>query len=244
MNWDSVVNKVRPYIVAIDTPTGRGTGFLCLNSEAWWGIATAAHVIADAEQWQQPIRIRQDSTNKQAFLKEDSRVIFPQWNTDSAVILLQKSNLEFPETPITLLPRDRSLNVGVEVGWLGYPAVAPYELCFFAGIISARRENRNAYLIDGVAINGVSGGPVVYLDPANGTQIVGIITAYISNQATGATLPGLSVAQDVLHFHEVTQGIRSFDEAKSKHQDLQDGSPPIGSSSQDQKELGVSHPSC
>jgi len=28
MNWDQVVQKVTPYIVKIETPTGYGTGFL------------------------------------------------------------------------------------------------------------------------------------------------------------------------------------------------------------------------
>jgi hypothetical protein len=60
MNWDQVVQKVTPYIVKIETPTGYGTGFLSLYNEdkTWCGIATAAHVVGDADEWQKPIRIR------------------------------------------------------------------------------------------------------------------------------------------------------------------------------------------
>lgn len=42
MSWDTVVEKVRPYIVSIETPRGTGTGFLCLynNDHSMCGIAT------------------------------------------------------------------------------------------------------------------------------------------------------------------------------------------------------------
>jgi hypothetical protein len=29
MNWNSIVDKLTPYIVKIETPAGHGTGFLC-----------------------------------------------------------------------------------------------------------------------------------------------------------------------------------------------------------------------
>jgi hypothetical protein len=110
------------------------------------------------------------------------------------------------------------LPIGVEVGWLGFPAIVSNTLSFFSGNISARQENRSAYLIDGVAINGVSGGPVLYSTPTEGVQIVGIISAYMANRNRGDALPGLSFAQDVSHFHGVTGQIRSIDEARKKQQ--------------------------
>lgn len=90
----------------------------------------------------------------------------------------------------------------------------------FAGI-SATQDWRNAYLIDGVAINGVSGGPVIYSTQADGVQIVGSISAYSANRATGETLPGLSVAQDVSHFQEIASRVRSIDEANRQKKALQ-----------------------
>ena len=115
-------------------------------------------------------------------------------------------------------PIERALPIGVDVGWLGFPAIVSQTLSFFSGNISARQENRSAYLIDGVAINGVSGGPVLYSTPTEGVQIVGIISAYMANRNRGDALPGLSFAQDVSHFHGVTSQIRSFDEARRKQQ--------------------------
>ncbi len=98
----------------------------------------------------------------------------------------------------------------------------PYALCFFSGCISARREQRKAYLIDGVSINGVSGGPVLCSIEPKGVEIIGIISAYVANRATGATLPGLSIAQDVSYLHGVVQRIKSLDEAKNKKQQLKE----------------------
>lgn len=223
MNWDQVVNKVSPYIVKIETPSGHGTGFLFLYNEdkTWCGIATAAHVVDYAEKWQQPIRVIHHATQKSELLKPEQRAIFIDWNTDSAVILFLKGDFSFPDTPISLLPAESPIGLGVEVGWLGFPGIAADTLCFFAGNISARQEFRKAYLVDGVAINGVSGGPVLYSSGTEGVQIVGTVSAYHANRATGEALPGLLIAQDVSHFHDVANRVRSVDEANKRKQEFE-----------------------
>jgi hypothetical protein len=68
-------------------------------------------------------------------------------------------------------------------------------------------------MIDGVAIPGVSGGPVILSSVAEGCQFIGAVSAY---RAGGQALPGLLVAQDVSHFHTVISTLRSWDEAKAK----------------------------
>jgi hypothetical protein len=217
MNWNDIVNKVIPYVVRIETPSGHGTGYASVYNvdRKFVGIATAHHVVEHADQWHQPIRIHHQHSGKVAFLKEDDRFIFSDLATDSAIVLIESSKLQFPEPLIQLRPIEDRLPIGVEVGWLGYPGVTT-SLCFFAGNISAYQEGRHAYLIDGVAINGVSGGPVLYSHATDGVQIVGSITAYMANRATGETLPGLSVAQDVSHHHEITAQIKDMDDAIQK----------------------------
>ncbi|MDD2856510.1 MAG: serine protease [Desulfuromonadaceae bacterium] len=223
MNWDQVVQKVTPYIVKIETPTGYGTGFLSLYNEdkTWCGIATAAHVVRDADEWQKPIKIRHCESGKVSYLQSDQRVIYIDLVTDSAVILFFKGDLDLPEIPITLFPVGTPLGIGVEVGWLGFPNIQADTLCFFSGNVSARQEFRNAYLIDGVSIHGVSGGPVLYKHETEGVQIVGIVSAYHANRATGEALPGLLIAQDVSHFHDVLQHVRSVDEANKKKREFE-----------------------
>lgn len=222
MNWNQIVAKISPYIVKIETPTSSGTGFLCFYNESktLCGISTALYVIDYAEEWQQPIRIIHYDSKHSKLLKESDRFIYSNWKTDSAIIIFPKSDFPFPEEVIKLLPVENPITIGSEVGWLGFPGIDPYTLCFFSGNISARKENRKAYLIDGVAINGVSGGPVIYTSGTEGIQIVGIITAYQANVQRGDALPGLSIAQDVSYFHEVIQEIKTLDEAKKKKQEM------------------------
>ena len=223
VHWNAIVDKMTPYIVKIETPTGHGTGFLCLMNEdkTFCGIATARHVVSYADEWQQPIRLQHYHSSSTVFLKESERVIWLDADTDSAVILMQSGKLNFPETLIPLLPITIPLVIGAEVGWLGFPAVSPYSLCFFSGNISAREEWRHAYLIDGVAINGVSGGPVMYSTEAEGVQIVGSISAYVSNRATGEALPGLAIARDVSYLHDTISKIKSLDEASKQKKEQQ-----------------------
>jgi hypothetical protein len=228
MNWNAIVDKVAPYIVKIETPRGHGTGFLCFynHDKSFIGIATAHHVVKYADEWQQPIRLKHDPTNTTVFLKEGDRTIWADSNCDSAVILTPSSELKLPENTIPLLPTSVPLPIGTEIGWLGFPAMASDTLCFFSGTISARQEWRHAYLIDGVAINGVSGGPVMYSTETDGVQIIGIVSAYVSNRATGDALPGLAVARDVSHFHDTISFIKSLDEAREKKQEAA-GPPPV-----------------
>lgn len=220
MNWNAIVDKVTPYIVKIETPMGHGTGFLCLYNQdkTFFGIATARHVVGYADDWQQPIRLQHFPTSTTIFLKESDRTILSDEDSDSAVILAHPGDLQLPKDTIPLLPSSIALAIGTEVGWLGFPALASNTLCFFSGNISARQEWRHGYLIDGVAINGVSGGPVIYSTETEGVQIVGTISAYVSNRATGDTLPGLSIARDVSHFHDTISTIKSLDEAREQKQ--------------------------
>jgi hypothetical protein len=126
-----------------------------------------------------------------------------------------------PELPIALLPIGDPLSVGLDVGWLGYPAIEPFTLCFFSGSVSAHLASRKAYLIDGVAINGVSGGPVIHCVPSGQVQIIGCVSAYHANRVTGETLPGLLKAQDVSHFHGVAESVRSIEQANAQKREFE-----------------------
>ena len=218
MNWSDVVAKITPYIVKIETQNGSGTGFVCLynKDKTIVGIATAHHVISHAAEWDQPIRIRHSGGEVLTLPADSNRAVRINHLNDSAVIICFKQNLPFPDTLIPLLPKEKSLQIGSEVGWLGYPAIEPNQACFFCGNISAHRAWPAGYLVDGVAINGVSGGQVFFSHPTDGVNFVGAVSAYHANRTTGEALPGLLVAQDVSHFHEVVTDIKTVDEARSK----------------------------
>jgi hypothetical protein len=218
MSWSLLIDAVRPHVVKISTPDGFGTGFLQFYTydKKWCGIATAAHVVNHADHWQQPIRVYDPASGAPVLLSHVQRVIFIDRRTDSAVLLFLNGDLQLPEIPVTLFPMSKPHGLGVDVGWLGFPTVEPDTLCFFSGAIRARLENHSAYLIDGVAINGVSGGPVFHTSLSGAPQIIGCVSAYHPNSATGEALPGLLLAQDVSHFHGVADHVRSIDEANWK----------------------------
>lgn len=96
---------------------------------------------------------------------------------------------------------------------LRFRTIDPNTLCFFDGKISAWNESKAAYLIDGVAINSVSGGPVLRR-AGESVAIIGSISAY-RRVASGAT-PGLSVAQDVAHFQQIVTSFKNVAEAARK----------------------------
>ena len=226
MNWESAINEVSPHVVKIETPTGWGTGFLAFynHDKTWCGIATAAHVVSHADEWQQPIKIRNEVTAAPRFLKEDERVIYVDHLTDSAVILFLRGDLQLPEFPIALTPMDQpgTIGIGVDIGWLGFPVIEPNTMCFFAGTVSAQQINRKAYLIDGVAINGVSGGPVFHCPTPGSIKIIGCVSAYHANRATSEALPGLLRAQDVSHFRGTAERIGNIDEANAQKKQFEE----------------------
>ncbi len=112
MTWDPIVERVKPYIVKIETPAGSGTGFLCLynDDKTWCGIATAEHVVQYADDWQQPIKMIHHKSPDAMFLKEPERVVFRDWRTDSAIIFFPKPEAsQLPPGLIPLRPLDKPL---------------------------------------------------------------------------------------------------------------------------------------
>jgi len=198
--WHSTLEDIKKYVVYISTPNGTGTGFLIASSkeERIVGIATALHVISNAHEWGQPIKIRYDQSDATVLLKESDRSIHWDKKTDSALIRFSNGKIKLPIENPSLIERDKHMKEGVELGWCGYPAVYSSKLCFFSGRVSAWLDDHYAYLVDGVAINGVSGGPAFeeYGD------IVGFVTAYIPNRATGEALPGVSLIRSIAPYME------------------------------------------
>jgi len=198
--WANAVATVREHVLLIETPSGRGTGFVVPPPPGTTNpcIITAWHVIAHADQWREPIKLTHFPSGKQAFLNPDARAINAAAGRDQAVLQLPPDALPLPSTSLPLLQVDTRYNEGVEIGWLGYPAVAaPSSLCFFCGHISTWLEPDEAYLVDGVAINGVSGGPAFVQDDKENPIVIGLVTEYRPNFATGNALPGVSLVRSI-----------------------------------------------
>jgi len=223
--WRAAFEAVEPYMVKITSPQGSGTGFFvaCSDDRELLGIATAAHVIDFPHYWKQPIRIEHFKSRQTVFLNDGDRSIDIDYDRDVAAIVIRGGELPFPEDPLPLIGETEWLKVGIEVGWVGFPAISPSNLCFFSGRTSCWVASEGFYFVDGVAINGVSGGPTFFLSK-DSVEIIGIVSAYVPNRATGAQLPGLCVVRDALPLYTTIKGLRSFGEAKQ--QETQPEGPP------------------
>lgn len=220
MEWHKCIETVTPHLVHISTPRGSGTGWLVSLSTTTdlCAIATAAHVVDDAHYWEEPIRIFHTHSGGSLLLRAADRAIYLANSIDSAAMVFHRADLSLPTSTLPLTRSGYFTKPGVEIGWMGYPAMHQSNACFFSGRISHYDQLRKRYLVDGVAVNGVSGGPTFWNHAAgqdDGLEMIGIVSAYIANRATGEALPGLAVIQDVEQFYDITQRFASLDEAKS-----------------------------
>ena len=128
------ISRVERHVVRIETPRGHGTGFLCPRpeSESFLAIATARHVVAEADYWQQPIRVYHAASGEVLLLHDADRVMLHGGQgLDSSLLVIAPDKLEFPEAPIRLVPDKFPPPIGTDVGWVGYPQMYPGTCAFF-----------------------------------------------------------------------------------------------------------------
>lgn len=219
LEWQDAIERIKPHVVKIETPQGWGTGFLLSYSKIGnlCAVATAAHVISKAYNWEQPIKVTHYESGQAVMLRQADRAIFLDEDKDTAAIVFIKRDIPFPEETLPLRPEGRILKIGNEIGWIGFPVIAPRNLCFFSGRASSWMEKENAYLVDGVAINGVSGGPSFFIGRKQ-MSVMGVVSAYVANRATGETLPGLCVVADVAQLLEIVKRLNSLEQAKEEEE--------------------------
>lgn len=236
-NWESTFSKIAPTIFRINTHNGSGTGFiLSLNGRSGqqiYGLATAYHVVASSHELEIPIRITHQQTKKSIVLKPDinNRVIIPYPDKDLAFIIFGQAALGENITPPRLVTAGTTKKAGVEVAWCGFPSIAPAELCFSHGFISSPfytpaqpSQQLLGYLVDGVVINGVSGGPVFFIE-RNQPKVCGVITQYLPNLATGQALPGLGFAASVEPYQQMLTSLQTLDDAQRQVETQQETNP-------------------
>lgn len=220
MKWQDAVEKIQPYVVKISTPRGFGTGFLFAyaGDPNLCGIATAAHVVQHAHDWEEPMRITHVNSGKSMVLHRPQRGVLFKPDMDTAALMIGKGEFPFPSEPLPLIQKGYFVRVGIEVGWVGFPALAAESLCFFSGRVSTWLQE-GAYLVDGVAIHGVRGGPAFHLFPdrfPDRLVIMGVVSEYRPNRATGEALPGVCVIRDVEQLQTFVEVTKSIQEAQEK----------------------------
>lgn len=223
MTWHIAYDKIRPYLFRIDTENGFGTGFLYAYNKdhSIAAVATAAHVVEQENSWSKPIKLWHYESNSVLLFTPENRAIWVDQARDAATVIVSADAFKLPPSVLPQIDPESFKKIGVEVGWVGFPGICANELCFFSGKISTFLINENCYLVDGVAINGVSGGPVFTKLKDSTPEIIGVVSAYLPNRRMQDTLPGLLRAQDITPFHEHIQGIKNIDDAKAKEKEGQ-----------------------
>ena len=225
MNLESIIKIISPSVVRVQTHNGYGTGFIFWQNQELCCIATANHVIEPANQegWEQPILITQ-SDGESIHLYPHDRWIVPRLNNgDSAAIVVRKENFKIPENLIPL-QEDTTISIGSSIGWLGYPVLIDKGIIqpsFFSGVISNIFPVTDQYVIDGVSIHGVSGGPVFYLsNDCSGSFIIGSISSYHVNRVpVGENMeswPGLLISHNVSVFKPLIEHLKTLEDAKNQ----------------------------
>jgi len=224
IEWHAALDRVEGYVAKIATPSGFGTGFVFAYSGGGTicCIATAAHLIGQAHLWEEPLRVTHHSSGKSVLLHAADRAVFLDEKVDSAALVFQKGDLPFPPELLPVTPTGKVMRIANEVGWVGFPVMSQHNLCFFSGRTSCWLAQEEAYLVDGVVINGVSGGPAFWPGVDGQVYLVGIVSAYIPNTQSGASLPGLGVVRHVRQLQETISLIQSLEQAQQQQ------TPPSG----------------
>lgn len=166
-------------------------GSLKNNSVHSLALATAWHVLEPATPNEIPLSLvsadgssRIDSANSRIhFLRlGDAR------HDTGLIVITSPTPLLSQADLLPMLPFGYYLPRGIELGWIGFPYLFDHKLCLFKGVVSGHLNEPPTYLVDGVAINGVSGGPAF----DDRCHLIGLVSAYIPNRLDkNTTLPGL-----------------------------------------------------
>jgi Trypsin-like peptidase domain len=192
--WYEVAERVGRATFRLYTDKSMGTGFLLLAGsrpeQHIAVLATAYHVVDDVVTGT-TMRVC-DQTGREVVRSAEGNIAITEIGNDldcALLIVTSKTRLFSEDLLLPILPTDAQLRRGAEIGWMGYPGIVEPELCFFQGHVAGMLRDPPVYLVDGIAINGVSGGPVF----DNRCHLVGLVSAYLPNKvADNLTLPGVS----------------------------------------------------
>jgi Trypsin-like peptidase domain len=195
LSWDKVCDKVEKITYRIYAGDSAGTCFVVsaanYEDDYYTMFATAWHVIEHTIG--NDLSLRFVSFDRKTIIGDDKGQcgIFRLGTEifDTALIMVKtKEPIIDQKDLLPMLSYEYMMPRGSEIGVLGFPGLVEPELCFFKGCVSGYLNEPPTYLIDGVAINGVSGGPAF----DNRAHLIGLVSAYIPNRVNQfTTLPGL-----------------------------------------------------
>ncbi len=216
IKWHSAYKILENYTFKITNPENgyTGTGFLVTPKKGnrLLCVATAAHVIEAAQEDRIEVRILHAKSEFEFSLSHEDRIVSIDNERDCAFLIFERpEDLSVPKKPLPLISEKRHLNIGVQVAWMGFPIVAPGYLCFFSGHISCWVKGKKAYYVDGLGIEGVSGGPTFSISKGK-IKIIGIASAYRpEDRDTGERLSGLLKVSDIRPIYGVAREFKRYE---------------------------------
>ena len=202
IEWSKAVHEMMGNLVRIETHgDGYGSGFIIpppMNTSGNCCVLTAYHVIELAHKTGATITIRSAKHGMGIDIPSLLRHVFFIKERDQAIISFNAPKDFASLQTVHFLAHEYHYNPGVELGWLGFPNLkkAINVPCFLAGRISAYLPDDEAYLIDGVSIHGISGGPAFYCDEDK-VVLAGIVTDYYPNEVNNQSWPGLAMFRTI-----------------------------------------------
>ncbi len=211
-DWSSLIAQVTPQVVKLHTVSRIGTGFIHYATKGGSRcIATAPHVLEPFQETPRLYIIHALGVHPITTPKEQAILLTPKSPLDSIGLAVIDHAMPKASVPTIKSEEKGLIKPGIEVGWLGYPAL-PVPItspCFFRGCISAVDTEQNRYWVHGTSVAGVSGGPVFCLTP-NGPRIIGTLVQHVPEDTERGLLPGLSVVVDVTHQEAIEDALRKL----------------------------------
>jgi Trypsin-like peptidase domain len=199
LTWHGAAARIPKVLFQVYTNYGNGRGTCFLLSVAtpeenvYYGMfATAWHVLKDVKSMEGIRLVSAD--RKKTLNSQNSTIHYEKLREeiyDTAIIIVKTDKPIIDEANLLPIPpKDLLLAQGAEIAWMGFPGLVEPAPCFFHGYISGYQDNPPRYIVDGVAINGVSGGPVF----DKHAQLAGLVSAYRPNKRDdNVILPGVSL---------------------------------------------------
>ncbi|MBN1764150.1 MAG: trypsin-like peptidase domain-containing protein [Sedimentisphaerales bacterium] len=195
--WDEIVDLAEKIVFQVVTESCSGTCFaVSLGAESgskykYICFVTAWHVIEDIDKSKDKLTLISSDRKTVIDAKPGYYDLFSLGPNifDTALFIIKSSEIIVKqEELLPMLGYQWIMPRGAQISWVGFPGIVKTDLCFFSGHVSGYINEPPTYLIDGVAINGVSGGPAF----DNRAHIIGLVSAYIPNKVDETTtLPGL-----------------------------------------------------
>ncbi len=197
MSWEKVIKRVERIVFRLLAGDSAGTCFtvsigkLPETKSIHYMFATAWHVVKEVAGSDQPIYMVAANGKTICEAKAGCYAVFSLGSEafDTALVMVKSpEDIISQNDLLPILGPETQMPRGMEIGLAGFPGIVGGEFCFFKGTISGYLHKPPSYLVDGVAINGVSGGPAF----DSSAQIIGLVSSYIPNQVDEhTTLPGL-----------------------------------------------------